>query len=426
VVLALLLLVDARLGSAPLWQRLATFLFVLTFPYTAWVPGEFRPDLACGIVTAAGLTHMLRGSWLDSPWKHRTTAGICCGLALFIKPTVFLLTLTLFAATLVVVVLRDCFAQRVRVGWRSLAVSLLPALGAVAVIAGPYYLVGGVRIWRYFYDNAIGSQLQVWEMRASFQDHFWFYLTGAGGSAMFGRLFSGMFGLMLLIAAATVAVRKTAGLLLVVPFAAVGFLTWFLPTLHAEKTCFFGATFGFFFLFTFLEALVVLLRGHPVGGSRIPAAALGVLCIVLSCWWWHFPRTDPRPGTARVTDCNRVLPAVYQAVKACRKPACNIFLTATGYLNRDVLEYLALQDGVFDLQFSSSPFSRELTDYREKMTRADVVVAGEAGNGLTNENFASGPLQEQTLSMVRDDPDFVEAAALATSNGKRFFVFRRK
>jgi hypothetical protein len=426
IVLVLLLVADYYVAPGPWWHYLLVYFFALALPYTAWAVREFRPDIACGLVTAMGLMWMLRADWLDAGRSHRCVAGAFLALALLIKPTVFAFTLIVFAGTLGWVCLRDWRTKTPRPNYQLVLRSSLPLVLTATALAGPYFLVAGRRLWQYFFANILGTERYLWEYRAGLKEHLAYYLSGQGGRAMFGPHLGVVVGLAALGIALMVWKKRVAGAGLNGGMLVVGFVVWLLPTMNSVKTPYFGATFGFFLFLGALQVLVHLLRGIPIPGLPLASTRIvAVLAVLLALAVWRIPGSHHALSSARADDINEVCHSVYRAVKECRSgPASTVFVTATGYINSDVLAYFAAQDNIDDLRFIG--VTNQLQEVPKQFDKATIVVASEVGNGLANEEFPCGQFQEQSLQMVRDHDDFVQAAAIATASGKHYYVFRRK
>jgi hypothetical protein len=108
-------------------------------------------------------------------------------------------------------------------------------------------------------------------------------------------------------------------------------------------------------------------------------------------------------------------------------PRSRIYMTTTGYVNADVLNFMALQRMLPAMHFEQKPGIGDLSVHAGEIKKAAYVVASEQGNSEAMGGFlAAGNIQDQTLALVRNDPEFDQIGQFPTLNGKRYFLFHRE
>ena len=163
------------------------------------------------------------------------------------------------------------------------------------------------------------------------------------------------------------------------------------------------------------------------GGLKSGLLCLAVALLALS--EAHFPQFmiftygDPEPGAR-----NRVIWGLYDSLKEHgATPRDSIYLTTTGYVNYDTINYLAACDELKPFLFTDGEavFTDDLSVHAAAIARADYVIASAAGNDEAFTFFKSGEVQDQTLAVARADPLLEQIGEFPTLNGKSYYLFQR-
>ena len=101
IVFTLLAFVDYLLRAQSVGVRSAVAVFTLTVPFAGEAIAEFRPDIACGLLTAIAVVLLLERPSASTSLMRRRLAGGCLGLALLVKPAIFPLTLVLLVVSMI-------------------------------------------------------------------------------------------------------------------------------------------------------------------------------------------------------------------------------------------------------------------------------------------------------------------------------------
>lgn len=398
----------------PAWLRATTLVLAACLPATAWSVHEFRPDLACGTVTAALLCRIVL---LPARLRtHRTAValGIWLGAALWIKPTVFPMTILLTGAALAAALGRDR-------AWRTPRAALVFAgtlLGTAGLVFLPWIVIAGRELVAYVWVNIAGSQRRFWTFEGSWRDHASYYLVGPGGAFGIGRI-------RYLLAAwliTGIVVCRGRQRRLLVSLAVVLGCAYLLPTLNEVKSPFFGAVFYDMCLFATVAACGRLWRARPeTGRTRVVVAVLLVLSAAIAVARFRMPQTSFGPHG----DAAAVQRAVVGLVRAAATDGCRIAVPNTGWVNAPCLAYALARDGVRDVSFEEPWMCDDLARHREILAWADIVVASEPGTGLVEEHHPAAALQPALLELAGPSTGHVEVGRVPTQAGPAFHVFAR-
>jgi hypothetical protein len=424
VVFAVLMFADRLLGASSSLVRWSVLVLVLSVPALSVAVAEFRPDLPCGFLTAAGAVLLLEPRAKGATTGRLREAGLCFGLALLVKPPILPLTVVVLTASTALAVLRDVPSGKRNA--RTATAYALPVVGT-ALLVGAIPLIGSAAYYfRYFMLAIFGSNKPVPDYAADAWHQAIYYLVGTGGKTMFGQH---LFLLGFAIAAA--AWRDAGNRAAFARQSAVALLAYLIPTISPVKQHFFGVTFVFIVLFMAVQAIalagengVCRWRGHNIGGGAAAALAISGLLVAKGPLYWG------EPNDKGFADRKALARALYgQIVRNAGGRPSTVFLTANGSINQYLLRYFALKDGEYELRFRNLAFHEDTGDveqFRGYIGSADMVVAGERGNSEAFEGLPSGQLQDVTLDLVRHSPRFVESGVFATlTPGKRIYLFQR-
>ncbi|HXE54270.1 MAG TPA: hypothetical protein VN541_14700 [Tepidisphaeraceae bacterium] len=420
IILGLAAIVNWLSHGLPRGQRIVLFLFVLTVPISARAVIEFRPDIASGLCAATGAVMLVSAPLSDGNWKHRLAAGAMFGLAMLFKTPTFPLTLILLAAALGAAGLIDLLILPRRPTFTRLAACAAQCTAIALLVPLPVYLLQFREIFHYIWDPVFGKTNAMWRTPGTRAEHALYYLTGPGGSDMLASHLYLLLAIILagLIAAASInrrALGRILGLL------AVTFVAYSVVAAMSIKQEFFGSTFDWMLILSGVYVLVFAARSTPAAVARVVVVAALALALGIT----HFLTPLYLPDAPNAIARRRIVDQLYGAMRQQQiGPQARVFITTTGYVNTDVLNYLSLQRGLPAFNFTRLPFSDDLAQYKHEIALADYVIASEQGNSEAYGGFIpSGNIQDQTLALVRANGDFEEVASFPTLTRKRYFLF---
>ena len=422
-VLALLLLTRGLLLGAPPAVILAWLAVTLTLPFSGRLVSEFRPDLVCGMLAALGVVRLVTSPLLGSDRARLMTTGLCFGLALLVKPSVFAATLAYLGAALAVATTRDLLLGGRLAAWRSLAAAwgwcLLPPLALFL----PYLAITRGGAVEYMFSNVWGDYASYLHYRGGFWASLPYYLTGPGGQFTLGRHLY-LLGLVIVLGAWGVIRRgdraQRLGLLGLVVAAA---LVYAVPLFNNERQRFFGSAFSMtvFFWATHQVAAWWRAKAVPLAPDRLRPLLFGLgLAGLLLVYWPDYQPADQ--GRAIRAFQERVQDAVLASQP---RPGARVFVTTVGATNASTIQYGLLRDGRPDVQVVDLHRSKDLEQYRQAEDRSDYVVARDPRAGRRAGRLPCGEIEEQSLHQVAHRTDFQRVAAIDDPHGGVYHVFRR-
>jgi len=275
----LMILLRLVLGFAgrtlPLATSAAVAAALLGFPLLGLLVLEFRPDMLCALLTAAGALIVAA----DPRWRagDRTTLATSTGLfvgALLTKPTLAPVTVAVFAvATAAVLVLQSKSRDDVK---RIVRIAAIYG-GIAALVVLPYYAAVFRRLYEYITVNAFGSNANIWAKNSATLDPAVYYLTGPGGKVAIGTPWLVLSG-ALLVATLPIWARSRAALAVL----AVALVAYAGVTLPSMKSPFLGLIVPALLL-GIVAILVVTLLGRLRRGAAL-AAALALVVFSVATW----------------------------------------------------------------------------------------------------------------------------------------------
>jgi len=430
VVFVLVAFVALLMRDAKWWETALACVFALTTPLAAIAVSEFRPDVACGVVTAAGLVLLLGRPFVRSSLRYRLVIGACLGSALVIKPATSPLTLALFGTALSMAFLCDLTSKEHRPSLRELVVAAAPVVVVGFLLAIPYFGVASLTVARYIQRHMLGPLSALWQFRGSKSAHARYLLDGPGGAFMLGSHLWVLLALAVLGALLSLR-RRTVTVMRIVSFGVVLVIAYLIPTLSWAKNQFIGIAFQVLLLFSAVLACRLMVTRPEVRpqnsgrGAEVLGRAALVVVVLLGLWLAKFPSALGVRGSEAVESRNRLVRSVYATLKeraGYRKSST--FVTTFGTVNSETLRFLALQEGAA-LTFLDQALVDDLPAYVGDLERADFAVASEPGSGEVPAWLPSSKVEGQTLALIQSNPDFVQIASLPTLTGKRYYIFER-
>jgi hypothetical protein len=407
-----------------LWIRLLLFAIVATTPICLHAVYDFRPDIASGLVTAAGAMLLLTQPLSNATWQRRVLAGVMFGLSMIMKTPTFPLTMGLMFVALTVSTLADFFLNGWGIAKRPFVKLWAQAIAPALAIMLPVYLANLKVILSYIYEPIFGSTSVMWATHMPMSQHLLYYLTASTGGAIFLGWHLYLF-VAILITGIVVIVRQGDFRLLILlgGMCVVTLAAYTVVTLVHVKQQFFGSTFDWMLILTTVQLLIWFARRatptrRAIGIITVATLALGTLQPI--------PRMYTPEG-GNLLARRRIIYAISDAINAEHpKPRDRIFITTTGFVNAHVIKYLNLQKCLPELNVGDLAFSDDLAKFRTEISLAQFVIASEPGNSEAFHDYiASGNVQAETLALVRQDTDLAQIAEIPTETPKRYFVFKR-
>ncbi|MCW8132353.1 MAG: glycosyltransferase family 39 protein [Planctomycetota bacterium] len=424
--LGLLLGVDALMRGRPFEQKLAAGLFALSVPLTGQAICEFRPDIACGLVTAAGVCILFADDWVAASWKRHAAGGAVMGLALVCKPTTSLMTAALLGVSLVAVAARDRMLDSYRWQARRAFVATLRALAAAALVSLPYFAVNAGHVLAYIHMVFFQDLPARGGVQPPLLEQANYYLGGFGGRRMLGwhLVLWGVVGIGALVCA--VKFKRTRDAQRAAAFAVPVVFTYGVVSFVGVRNHFFGLAFHGLLLASVLMTVRWLWLLHESrGGQRWQRRVALVVLVGLGFLASHFPPRLGRPSYPEIQSRNVAARQVHDALREARADE-RVALTFTGYVNTTLLGYMDLKEGRPARTYEDGGLSADPGTFGPMLDRAVWVVASEAGNENLLASMPSTRIAGETLALVRARSEFELVSEIALPSGKRFFVFRRK
>lgn len=431
IVFALVGFAAVLMRGAMLWEQLLACVFVLTTPLAANAVSDFRPDVACGVATAAGLVLLLAKPFAQASLRYRLVIGACLGGALLAKPSISPLTLALFATALTLALLCDLRLEKPRPSLRKLITACLPLAAVAALMAIPHYAVAWRNIADYIQRHMVGSSSTLWEFRGGASAHARYFLDGPGGAYMLGSHLWILLGLAVLGAVlaprlGALSITRLAG------FGLVVLVAYLVPTLSWAKNPYIAVVFHVLLVFSGVLVLRVLVTSSHARGARsgrlarVSGRAALIVVVLLGIWLAKFPGVWGTRGSEAVEGRNKLVQDIYATVKErAGSQKASTFVTTFGTVNIGTLRFLALRDGT-ELTFSDQVLSDNVEDYVRSLESADFAIASDEGNAEARDWLPSSKIQGQTLALIRANGDFAQIAAFPTPSGKPYYVFERR
>ncbi len=432
LILGVLLWLGRRGRGLPVAWLLVVAATLLTWPLLGQAVENFRPDLACGLVTAALAFYIVREPWLGAGRRRHVLAGLGFALALVIKPTISPVTSLIVVAALGAATLTDVLRDRSRLRLRPIVTAWARCLGTGAVLAAPYYVLAARHLSAYVYRNTFGELKDVWSLRLSGSEQALYYLSGEGGRLML----AGWLYLWLALAAATLVIvlvrRDRAAVARAPAVAAVIAVSYAAVTLPAHKNPFLGVVLPSLLLFAAIEMMVYLAKTET---PKLATAAgrwslVALLVAGVAGYRGPYQLTAGGPLTPEENrQHRRLLETVYQDLRHVSGEQTRVFFTQiSAFLNPPLLEYRAGVDRLsgfssHDLQLSEKPLYLD-----HELTLADHVIAFSAGNRNAMEWLPGSETQSSILERLQAEgthESFTLAGIYGTPNGGEVYLFTR-
>lgn len=410
------------------WQRgrWAVFAYVATLPMLGAAIVEFRPDIAAGILTAGCVVmsvHAVTASERGRATAQAMAAGLLFAGALWSKPSAAPYTIGMAGLGLLLANLGLLVTHR-RVPKDGLRRTARIVLVAV-VCAMPYYLVAGHRVIEYTW-NAVVRDKAIWAVQMEWFEHAGFYLLGHGGRFMLGFHVWVAVGATLIFILSQGRIDRLQRLRLaaILGTVVVGYLV---VAVNTVKTQFLGVSFQALWIMLTILVLAELLQKKDAWIAKLVAIALlasSVLSIQPTAYWGL-------RSAAQTQDVRRVTREISDELSrlAAENPALTtVFLTFTGFVNRDVLSYELKKQGITWVQVNGWFFRPQEEDPREVFGRAiesaDIVIAASAGTEVARSSMPANQILSFTLALVAQHPEYRLLKSIPSGTGS-VFVYQR-
>jgi hypothetical protein len=423
----------AHITSHLSWfYRIAIAIIMLTCPLLGHLVVESRPDILCGLATACASFLILQSPGFKKQQSHQILAGVISGLALLAKPSISPITVVILLSALLFTTTQEWLYARhnsdyikgEQQGLRKILgifSQYITFLATTLLISVPYYSITFRRIAAYIYLNIFGADKEIWQNQDSFTGQALYYITGTGGSMMFGS-WGAIVPLVALLALIAITLTKDWSFL---RGSALYFLlvivTYLLVTIPKTKSSFLGMAFGGMVLLFSLYLLIYLAqfldrksssRSYKIIGIAA-CVAIPIISISLFQWPW-FNKTglpNAAPATQALYERSLIDSISHRTQEKLvnSNPQCAPQITFTGaapYLNLDILEYYLLKQGFTNFAMSGNFRLSEFSEHWGDIKRSSYVVAFSLDNPTRIAWLPDNELQPRLLRRLRSDENF--------------------
>lgn len=427
----LLLGLRAAFTGLPRHAYLAAALATLAWPLAGYLVLEARPDIVCGFATAFSCLLILSGPWVGAPRRRILAAAVAASLALWAKPSILLVSFTLFGAACLLST-AVYFAER-----RSTTVSRSALVRPTALfflatllLSLPYYIVGWRSTLDYIYVNYVGAYKGVWIKATAVGG--WrsgvYYLWGIGGHRSMGVWF---FVTLALLATLAICNRRQlrAHMARLTAIAAWCLVAYLSVTIPAVKSPYLGIVVSCAVFFLFIAALRLLFTRLSPPVSAAAAAALVLLCATLFHWHvYYYTGGLTSLGNPALNARRLALVEQITNIIATRTPAGGIAYlpTATPYLNSSILQFALYQRHINTINIDNLAFSDDLQAHLVLIaTASDIILPDPADPGLISYLPATS-LMPAIAAAVKSDPSLHLVATLPAEDGLHHILIYRR
>ena len=408
-----------RAEKTPLLLALLIVLCLVDVPFFHQAVTEFRPDPFAGMAIGFCVLLVFREPVFDLSRGRQFRLGLLFGVALLMKPSVFLAAGFILAAAL----LLSCagFLIEQRRPLRTEANALLTALARLAaggaLVFGPYLIAQGAEILGYAY-MAIFTLADVNDFNGTLAQHATFYLTGLGGGGVALGLWFWI-GAIAIVTRLAIAWRVDRNRLpgLCASYAVL-LIIYLVLTLTAVKHYFLGSMFYATFSLLMARDLAWLLPRAvvDVDGFDFPYGAV-LLIIALGVQRGFDPApvlvtTNPDSNYRDVV--SRATLLVYQAAKdkSTADNVTNIPVTIlTNTANPVRVPAIALQGSreQLDFRLSDGLYIRSADEFLALAATADIVVVGKP----IGDPYPGSRIGDELQAAIAGKPEFRSLASVA-------------
>jgi len=405
----------------PGWGAALGVGMMLGVPVLGLSMHEFRPDLACALVTAILLCEITFTEQENRTWSRSILLGGLLGLALWIKPSVCPVTLLLTGATLFINFAADVIDPTRSNSWQRLLLFPSSILLFGLLFYSPYLIVAHEHVIDYIYTNVFGTNRKFNLTQGTWWEHFIYFFNGYAGKWGLGE------SRWLLVAWTTLGLLFVGGGFLtgrratLIRWACVIAVCFLLPTMNAVKQPYFGAVFYYTLAFAGIVSMGMLLeRTQPYRWVKGGIIVLALTMIIYDAsklrlgHQWFGANGDAGP----------VQREICKSLEGVARDHCRVLLTTTGCISTPMVSFDLLRLGYRNVDVLEWSYQQDL-DVKGEMNASDIIIASEPGTGMVTTHFPSADSQLSTLDFARQSPEFTEIAAIPTKSGAKFYVFAK-
>lgn len=382
---------------------------------------EFRPDLACALVTAILLCEITFTNSDNRTWLRSCFLGGLLGIALTIKPSVCPVTLLLTGAALFINFCADLLDPTRRISRQRLLLFPVSVLFFGLLFYTPYLIIAHEHIFNYIYTNVFGTNRKFNITQGTWWEHFIYYFNGYAGKWGLGEarwllVAWSMLGL-LFVGGGYLSGRRST----LIRLGCVVAACFMLPTLNAVKQPYFGSVFYYTLTFMGIVSMGMLIeRFHSHQWLKGGLITLALITIIYDGSKMKVGHT----WFGANGDAGPVQRDVCKAVDSVATDHCHVFLTTTGCISTPMMSFNLLCAGHRDVAVYEWSYDPNLDlDVNKIINESDIVIASEPGTGMVTTIFPSAEAQSNTLDFTRDSGKFTEIASIPTKSGAKFYVF---
>lgn len=401
-------------------RLIAAFVGVLLLvPFTGLLVIDFRPDMLCAILTAAGCLTIVTRPWAFDR-REAVVSGILFGLALLSKPPIFLLTIASFGLAMTFATLPHL---RNRAFWPGILRSWVWTWAVAALFALPHFAFAAPTIIGYILTTMFSEQAKVWVEPMPLRDTMLYYLTGRGSISLgswLGMTAASWIAFLALLLKFHTGLYRAACVVALVAF------TYAVVTATGNKTPFLGIAFPAFLIASMAAVWLFLAWRLPWQITGIMTAALlafGLLTFKLpvQVLWGGSPARAAiearNRNAALVADALAADPAIAQ--KAVYQPAIS------QYLNTDTLAFLLAERHSPRPKWFAPYLSGKIEDHRAALSQAHYAIVFTPDSSEPLSWTPSAAIRRETLDLVTTG-GFQEIARTPDESGKGAIVVYRR
>lgn len=390
---------------------------------------NLKPDYVAGMLGAAGVG--IAAVFGRVRMRSAACAGVCFGLAVWVKPTMAPLPGVVALASAACMVGLPVRGTRER---RLIAVKRALVMLAVAgVLVGVLALIDGARVFGYVRETLVGESSERWHATDSVWQRVVYHVRGPGGRLMLGDQVWALAGVTIMaMSAAWVGGRRSERIVLlsmVLPLLTALAIVSAVPMRIAQ----FGACFQAGLALVAMIGLGYVARRARVATARRwmgAAVVWGVAIVMLLSARWTFPRAAGPEQRMLVAEKRAVAERVYAAAMGAVGPeharGTLVFGGDPGDVFWEVFRVWSVRDGV-RLKFGRV-VDIAMADLRPDVLGApgDVLIISDGGTGMTAQKRGIAGANQRVMAAAESLPGWRVVARIPGPRGQGEFVVARR